>query len=153
MRYRRNAAVLEGGRVTGFSAAPPHIHHASHYVTKITAVTRDTRRIGRRKLSAIPAYSDDAALLFRLAFFMLAQKRAASRMDSSTGLGSQPNSRVALLWSTGASARIIRTDFMLSSASLPVNLPLRGPTTPNLYSTGTEIDRRGGGTPASSGAR
>src|SRR5580698_9435863 len=102
---------MERRRVTCFSAVPPHIHHASHYVTKITSVTRDTRRIGRRKLSVIPAYSDDAALLLRLTFFMSAQSRAASRMDSPPGLGPQPNSRVALLWSTGASARIIRNHF------------------------------------------
>ncbi|MDT5203318.1 MAG: hypothetical protein QOH34_4840, partial [Mycobacterium sp.] len=89
-------------------------------------------------------------MLFRLAVLMSAQNRAASRIDSSTGLGSQPNSRVALLWSTWASARIIRTDAKLSSASLPVNRALMLPRAPKPYSTGTEIDRCGAGTPASS---
>ncbi len=58
-------------------------------------------------------------LLLRLASRRPTQNRAASRIDSSTGLGCQPNSRRALLQSTGASARISRSDASESCSSVP----------------------------------
>ena len=60
-----------------------------------------------------------AVLLLRLASRRPTQNRAASRIDSSTGLGSQPSSRVALPWSTSASARISRSEPSESRSSVP----------------------------------
>src|SRR6476661_2694649 len=93
-----------------------------------------------------------ARLLSRLASRSPTQNLAASRMDSSTGLGCQPSSRLALLQSTGASARINRKEPNDNCSSVPLTRALKLPIAAIVQDMASGTDFSGAGTPAASAA-